>query len=293
MNGTDLTAGADQFTTAPLAGTGTTRFIAFGDSGVGSAEQYTLAGLMAADRFDLALHTGDIVYGNSGGTGRRDPHPLSLVVLRRLPRSAAWTADVSDDWQSRQRARERPRVSRRVRPAGARREPRLPGSRGALLQLRLRPRPLRVAGLRNRVSRHRAPPGANRLAEGGSGCDHRGLEGRVLSPPTLQHRVRTRLRPHGSCGVHSDLRAVRRPARDQRPRPRLRTHDPAQVEHGSGRPGGDLHRHRGRRLRACTRSAAAASRRSRVPRTTTFERRRPSASSPCSRSGSTAWPSTR
>ena len=69
MNGTDLTAGADQFTTAPPAGTGTTRFIAFGDSGVGSAEQYTLAGLMTADRFDLALHTGDIVYGNSAGTG--------------------------------------------------------------------------------------------------------------------------------------------------------------------------------------------------------------------------------
>jgi hypothetical protein len=69
MNGTDLTAGADQFTTAPPAGMGTTRFIAFGDSGVGSAAQYTLAGLMAADRFDLALHTGDIVYGNTGSTG--------------------------------------------------------------------------------------------------------------------------------------------------------------------------------------------------------------------------------
>ena len=69
MNGADLTSGADQFVTAPLPGTGTTRFIAFGDSGIGSAEQHTLASLMAADRFDLILHTGDIVYGTTATTG--------------------------------------------------------------------------------------------------------------------------------------------------------------------------------------------------------------------------------
>lgn len=69
MSGADLTPGADQFTTAPTVGTGTIRFIAFGDSGIGSAEQYSLANLMATDRFDLVLHTGDIVYGTSATTG--------------------------------------------------------------------------------------------------------------------------------------------------------------------------------------------------------------------------------
>jgi calcineurin-like phosphoesterase family protein/purple acid phosphatase-like protein len=69
MNGTDLTAGADHFDTAPLPGTGTTRFIAFGDSGVGSAAQYSLASLMATERFDFVMHLGDIAYGNANGTG--------------------------------------------------------------------------------------------------------------------------------------------------------------------------------------------------------------------------------
>jgi hypothetical protein len=59
----------DAFTTAPLTGTGTVRFIAFGDSGVGSAVQRQLASRMTTDTFNLALHAGDIAYGNSGGTG--------------------------------------------------------------------------------------------------------------------------------------------------------------------------------------------------------------------------------
>ena len=57
------------FRTAPLTGAGAVSFIAFGDSGTGSAEQRQLAGIMARDRFDLALHVGDIAYGNSSGTG--------------------------------------------------------------------------------------------------------------------------------------------------------------------------------------------------------------------------------
>jgi hypothetical protein len=69
MDGTDLTAGSDRFVTAPTPGTGTIHFIAFGDSGVGSTAQYTLASLMAADVFDLALHLGDIVYGSASGVG--------------------------------------------------------------------------------------------------------------------------------------------------------------------------------------------------------------------------------
>jgi hypothetical protein len=67
--GTDLTPSSDTFRTAPPTGTGTVRFIAFGDSGTGSTEQRTLAGRMASDTFDLSLHTGDVAYGNSGGTG--------------------------------------------------------------------------------------------------------------------------------------------------------------------------------------------------------------------------------
>ncbi len=59
----------DTFTTAPMAGTGTVRFITFGDSGVGSAAQRQLADRMTADTFDLALHAGDIAYGNASGTG--------------------------------------------------------------------------------------------------------------------------------------------------------------------------------------------------------------------------------
>ena len=57
------------FRTAPARGTGAFSFIAFGDSGTGSTDQRDLAALMANDTFDLALHTGDIAYGNSRGTG--------------------------------------------------------------------------------------------------------------------------------------------------------------------------------------------------------------------------------
>ena len=63
------TSGGDQLTTAPATGAGRVRFIAFGDSGTGSPEQAALAGRMTADSFDLALHAGDVAYGNSSGTG--------------------------------------------------------------------------------------------------------------------------------------------------------------------------------------------------------------------------------
>jgi hypothetical protein len=65
MGGADATPGQDSFTTAPAAGSGTVRFIAFGDSGVGSAAQSQLASRMSADTFDLALHTGDVAYGTA------------------------------------------------------------------------------------------------------------------------------------------------------------------------------------------------------------------------------------
>lgn len=72
-----FTGGADaapgrtfQLTTAPASSsTASTRFIVFGDSGVGSDAQRQLATLMASDAFHVALHAGDLAYGNSGGTG--------------------------------------------------------------------------------------------------------------------------------------------------------------------------------------------------------------------------------
>jgi len=55
--------------TAPTTGTGSVRFIAFGDSGTGSTNQRALASVMAADSWDFAVHVGDMVYGLSNGTG--------------------------------------------------------------------------------------------------------------------------------------------------------------------------------------------------------------------------------
>ena len=67
--GVALGPGEASFRTAPSTGTGTISFIAFGDSGTGSLEQRQLGAVMSRDTFDFALHLGDIVYGNSGGTG--------------------------------------------------------------------------------------------------------------------------------------------------------------------------------------------------------------------------------
>lgn len=69
VDGTDATAVTDQLTTAPPTGGGTVRFIVFGDSGSGTASQQRIADLMAADsradRWDLALHVGDVAYPKS------------------------------------------------------------------------------------------------------------------------------------------------------------------------------------------------------------------------------------
>lgn len=52
----------DSFRTAPAAGTGTVHLVAFGDSGNGSTAQSQIASRIAADTFDFAVHTGDVVY---------------------------------------------------------------------------------------------------------------------------------------------------------------------------------------------------------------------------------------
>lgn len=53
--------------TAPTSGT--IRFIAFGDSGIGSSAQQSLASQMSGDAWDLAVHLGDLVYGSSSTSG--------------------------------------------------------------------------------------------------------------------------------------------------------------------------------------------------------------------------------
>jgi regulation of enolase protein 1 (concanavalin A-like superfamily) len=82
----------DRFTTAPTSGTGTVRFIAFGDSGTGSVEQRRLAALMEQDTFDLSIHTGDVVYGSVTGVGDASFRTFNdwffLVYERWLRRSA-------------------------------------------------------------------------------------------------------------------------------------------------------------------------------------------------------------
>jgi regulation of enolase protein 1 (concanavalin A-like superfamily) len=92
VNGVRAFDGRDRLTTAPAVGTGTVRFIAFGDSGTGSAEQRRLAALMEQDTFDLALHTGDVVYGSSSGVGDASFRTLNdwffLVYERWLRRAA-------------------------------------------------------------------------------------------------------------------------------------------------------------------------------------------------------------
>jgi hypothetical protein len=69
VGSTDVNASTDQFRTAPAPGSGSLRFIIYGDSGTGSTAQKTLASIMSSDTFDLAMHAGDIAYGNTGGTG--------------------------------------------------------------------------------------------------------------------------------------------------------------------------------------------------------------------------------
>jgi hypothetical protein len=64
LGSVDPTPGViDQFHTAPADGTGTIRFVAFGDSGNGSTAQGQIASRLDAETFDFAIHTGDVAYG--------------------------------------------------------------------------------------------------------------------------------------------------------------------------------------------------------------------------------------
>jgi hypothetical protein len=86
LDGVAVAAGAP-LTTAPNVGAGTIRFIAFGDSGVGSAEQKQLATRMTADRFDFALHTGDVAYETAAPAGPGG-----------YPQLHSWFFDIYSSW---------------------------------------------------------------------------------------------------------------------------------------------------------------------------------------------------
>jgi regulation of enolase protein 1 (concanavalin A-like superfamily) len=93
VGGTAAFGSRGRLTTAPVPGTGTVRFIAFGDSGTGSDQQRRLAALMNADTFDLALHTGDVVYGSASGIGDasfRTFNDWFFLVYERWLRRAAF-----------------------------------------------------------------------------------------------------------------------------------------------------------------------------------------------------------
>jgi hypothetical protein len=93
-DGADATPGiTDSFSTAPSPGTGAARFIAFGDSGIGSTAQRQLAGVMASDTFDVVLHTGDLVYGTAASTGDAT-----------YQRYHEWFFDIYRDWLRRRPA---------------------------------------------------------------------------------------------------------------------------------------------------------------------------------------------
>ena len=77
----------DELTTAPPPGTGVVRFVAFGDSGVGSTPQRQLSTLIGADTFDFALHTGDVTYGVSSGVGAGG-----------YPQLHSWFFDIYRNW---------------------------------------------------------------------------------------------------------------------------------------------------------------------------------------------------
>jgi hypothetical protein len=66
LEGVDITPETDRFTTAPPRGRGKISFVAFGDSGSGTTNQMRVAQRIAeqfsSNRWDLALHTGDVVY---------------------------------------------------------------------------------------------------------------------------------------------------------------------------------------------------------------------------------------
>ena len=75
-----------QLATAALPSASSVTALVFGDSGQGTPEQMTLAGVMKNETFDLALHLGDVIYPN-GEAQNYDPNFFVPYApwLRRSP----------------------------------------------------------------------------------------------------------------------------------------------------------------------------------------------------------------
>ena len=86
--GSARAASGSSFRTAPSSGS--IRFIAFGDSGIGSTPQKELAARMSADTWDFSVHVGDIVYGSTNTSGDASYKTYQW-----------WLFDVYRDWMRR------------------------------------------------------------------------------------------------------------------------------------------------------------------------------------------------
>lgn len=87
IDGDEALSGRTGFRTAPPPGTGRkVQFVAFGDSGDGSEDQFAVLDQILQVPFDLLLHTGDIAYGK--GTRREFEDKFFAVyapILRSVP----------------------------------------------------------------------------------------------------------------------------------------------------------------------------------------------------------------
>jgi acid phosphatase type 7 len=80
----DIVGAPSRFRTAPAAGS--FRFLAIGDSGMGTPEQMRVAALMAQEQASFVLHVGDIAYGRgSFADFQRNHFDVYRQIMARMP----------------------------------------------------------------------------------------------------------------------------------------------------------------------------------------------------------------
>jgi predicted phosphodiesterase len=86
------------FSTAPGATTQPFTALVFGDSGLGTPDQMTLAQHMSQEKFDLVLHTGDVIYPNGAASyyDARFFQPYAPILTSR----PIFPAIGNHDWSS-------------------------------------------------------------------------------------------------------------------------------------------------------------------------------------------------
>ncbi len=245
MGGVDVTPGQNHFSTAPPTGSGTVRFIAFGDSGVGSSEQVQLAQRMANDSFDLSLHTGDVAYGVQEGVGAGSYQQYEdwvFGIYKVWMPSRPFFPSIGNHDDEEQSARPYRNVfvlpengANATYPSHAERYYSFDYGPVHFIALDTETAFLDPAQRQAQLA----------VARGGSCGDVADLEGRLLPPAAVQLGGGTRIQPRCARGLLTAVRELRRAARAVWTRPRLRTF-------GSSPPVPsewqrcDLHRDRGR-----------------------------------------------